>query len=171
MLINILRQLFARDLNRLHQEIGLYHDEARIWQVEKGIANSAGNLTLHLVGNLKTYIGAQLGGVAYARDRDQEFALKGVPRAELLRQVAETRDVVDQALSQLETSALAAEYPLLVFEAKTTTEYFLVHLAGHLAYHLGQIDYHRRLLDGPGTAQAAARGGQAARGSGPGFPA
>ena len=152
MLIDILRQLFARDLNRLHQEIELYHEEAHIWHVEKNITNSAGNLTLHLVGNLKTYIGAQLGGVAYARDRDQEFALRSVPRAELLRQVAETRDVVDHALSRMEARALAAEYPLLVFETTTSTEYLLVHLATHLAYHLGQITYHRRLLNGPGAA-------------------
>ena len=152
MLTDTLRPLFARDLNRVHQEIELYHEEARIWHVDAGIANSAGNLTLHLVGNLNTYIGAQLGGVAYPRDRDREFWQKDVPRAELLRQVAETRDLVDHALSQLKPHDLAAEYPLLVFEAKTTTEYLLVHLATHLAYHLGQINYHRRLLDGSGVA-------------------
>lgn len=152
MLIETLRQLFARDLNRLHQEIELYENEQRIWHVEASIANSAGNLVLHLMGNLETYIGQQLGGVPYARDRDQEFALKGLPRPELLRQITETRTVVDQALSGLPASALPAEYPLLVFESKMTTEYFLVHLATHLAYHLGQINYHRRLVDGPGKA-------------------
>jgi uncharacterized damage-inducible protein DinB len=152
MLIDTLRQLFARDLRRLEQEITLYHDEARIWQVEKSIANSAGNLTLHLVGNLNTYIGAELGGVAYTRNRDQEFSLKGVPRAQLLRQLAETREAVGKGLGGLTDETLRNEYPLLVLESKTSTEYFLVHLATHLAYHLGQVNYHRRLLDGPGEA-------------------
>ncbi|WP_311136525.1 hypothetical protein [Hymenobacter cellulosilyticus] len=57
MLTETLRQLFGRDLNRLHQEITQYQDEACIWHTEKAITNSAGNLCLHLVGNLRTYIG------------------------------------------------------------------------------------------------------------------
>ncbi|MCI1187678.1 DinB family protein [Hymenobacter sp. DH14] len=152
MLLDTLRQLFARDLSRLHQEIEAYHDETQIWHIDKEIANSAGNLCLHLVGNLTTYISSTLGGVAYTRDRDGEFSLKGVPRAELIRQIETTREQVEQALSRLPADDLAAEYPLLVFDRKTSTEYFLVHLATHLAYHLGQINYHRRLLDGPGAA-------------------
>ncbi|MBR7208915.1 DUF1572 family protein [Microvirga sp. STS02] len=147
MLLDTLRQLFARDLNRLQQEIELYEDEHRIWHVEQGIANSAGNLCLHLVGNLTTYISAELGGVAYTRDRDGEFSQKNIPRPELIQQIEKTRAEVDQALSRLPVSALPAEYPLQVFENKTSTEYFLIHLATHLGYHLGQVNYHRRLLD------------------------
>ena len=150
MLLDTLRQLFARDLNRLQQEIELYEDEHRIWHVEKGIANSAGNLCLHLVGNLTTYISAELGGVPYTRDRDGEFSQKGLPRLELIQQITKTRTEVDEALRRLPASALSAEYPLQVFESKTSTEYFLIHLATHLAYHLGQVNYHRRLLDAPG---------------------
>ncbi|MCB2410081.1 DUF1572 family protein [Hymenobacter lucidus] len=147
MLSETLRLLFSRDLSRLTHEIEAYQDEAQLWVVEKTIANSAGNLCLHLVGNLNTYIGAELGGVAYTRNRDLEFSLKNVPRAELLAKVAETARIVDHALRELPLAAMAQEYPLLVFDAKTSTEYFLVHLATHLAYHLGQINYHRRLLD------------------------
>lgn len=149
MLLDILRQLFTRDLSRLQQELESYEDEKRIWHVEKGIANSAGNLCLHLVGNLSTYISAELGGVPYTRDRDGEFFQKDISRPELIRQIEKTRAEVDQALSHLPANALAAEYPLQVFEAKMTTEYFLVHLATHLGYHLGQVNYHRRLLDAP----------------------
>lgn len=151
MITDTLRQLFARDLNQLQQEIELYEAEPLIWHVEKGIANSAGNLCLHLVGNLTTYISAELGGVPYARDRDAEFSLKGIARAELIRQITKTRDEVDQALSHLPASALPAEYPLQVLEARTTTEYLLIHLATHLTYHLGQVNYHRRLLDASGN--------------------
>ncbi|MCR5886230.1 DUF1572 domain-containing protein [Hymenobacter sp. J193] len=147
MLPDTLRLLFRRDLNRVLQELTQYRDEETIWHVEKGIANSAGNLSLHLVGNLRTYIGAELGGVAYTRHRELEFSLKNVPRQELLEKVAETRDIVDASLRTLSPEVLTQEYPLLVFEQKTSTEYLLVHLTTHLAYHLGQINYHRRLLD------------------------
>ena len=147
MLTAVLRTLFTRDLNKLHQEIEAYQHEEALWRVAPGISNSAGNLCLHLVGNLNTYIGAELGRTGYVRHREMEFSLRNIPRAQLLQQVADTLVVVDSALAQLSDAQFDAEYPLLVFEAKTSTGYFLVHLATHLAYHLGQINYHRRLLD------------------------
>ncbi|GAA4386888.1 DinB family protein [Hymenobacter koreensis] len=147
MLTDTLRPLFRRDLNRVQQELTQYRDEHNIWHVAPGIANSAGNLCLHLIGNLNTYIGAELGGVAYTRHRELEFSLKNIPRPELLEKLAETTRIVDDSLSNLAPERLAQEYPLLVFEEKTSTEYFLVHLATHLTYHLGQINYHRRMLD------------------------
>ncbi|WP_324670762.1 DUF1572 family protein [Hymenobacter sp. GOD-10R] len=147
MLIETLRTLFNRDLNKLKQEIGLYISEPVIWHYEKGIANSAGNLCLHLVGNLKTYIGAELGQHSYVRNRELEFSAKDVPRADLLQRVEETIVVLNDSLGKLTEDELQKEYPILVFAEKTSTEYFLVHLAAHLAYHLGQINYHRRLLD------------------------
>lgn len=147
MLTDTLRLLFGRDLNRVKQELALYNDEEKIWHVEKGIANSAGNLCLHLVGNLNTYIGAELGGIAYVRYRELEFSLKNVARRELLEKLDETSRIVDVSLGKVGAEVLAQEYPILVFDHKTTTEYLLVHLATHLTYHLGQINYHRRLLD------------------------
>ena len=147
MLVAALQTLFARDLTKLHQEIEAYRHEEALWRTAPGISNPAGNLCLHLVGNLNTYIGAELGRTGYVRHRDQEFSLRDVPRTELLQRVADTRRVVDAALAPLTDAQLDAEYPLLVLEAKTSTGYFLVHLATHLAYHLGQINYHRRLLD------------------------
>ncbi|RYU80478.1 DUF1572 family protein [Hymenobacter persicinus] len=146
MLTDSLRLLFRRDLDRLAQELALYQREETIWVVADGIANSSGNLSLHLVGNLNTYIGAALGGVPYTRHRDLEFSRKHVPRAELLAQIEATSRVVDQTLSRLPAEVLAGQYPLRVFEEPMTTEYFLVHLVTHLAYHLGQVNYHRRLL-------------------------
>ncbi|MFD2718856.1 DinB family protein [Hymenobacter monticola] len=147
MLIATLQTLFARDLNKLKQEIEAYHREETLWRTAPGISNPAGNLCLHLVGNLNTYIGAELGHTGYVRHRDLEFSLRDVPRAELLQKLAETIGVVDSVLARLSDAQLEAEYPIQVLEAKTSTGYFLVHLATHLAYHLGQINYHRRLLD------------------------
>ena len=147
MLIKTLKLLFDRDLKRLRAEIALYQDERNIWRVENRIANSAGNLCLHLIGNLQTYIGAEIGKTGYVRNREQEFSLKDVPREQLLNKIDDTIAVVDSALDQLTDDVVAHVHPLLVFEEKTTTGYLLVHLTTHLTYHLGQINYHRRLLD------------------------
>lgn len=147
MLIDTLKKLYTRDLDRLKQEIKLYEDEDKLWYVEEGISNTGGNLCLHLIGNLNTYIGAALGKSGYVRNRPAEFSLKDIPREKLLEKIGETKLVVIQTLDGLTEAELAAEYPVLVFEEKTSTEYLLVHLTTHLTYHLGQINYHRRLLD------------------------
>ena len=142
-----LYRLFERDLTRLKVELNLYSDEQIIWQTTGQISNTAGNLTLHLLGNLNTYIGAVLGGTDYVRDRPAEFSLKNIPRESLLEQIDALLIILKTTLEKLSDTAFEEEYPLLVFEEKTSTEYFLVHLTTHLAYHLGQINYHRRLLD------------------------
>jgi uncharacterized damage-inducible protein DinB len=147
MLIQTLKALFERDLKKLKQEIELYQDEKKIWIIDKNIANSAGNLCLHLIGNLNAFIGAELGKTGYIRNRELEFSQKDVPRIELVKKIEDTVIVVDNALDNINSEELNEEYPILVFKEKMTTEYFLVHLAGHLSYHLGQVNYHRRLLD------------------------
>lgn len=147
MLKQTLTALFTRDLHKLKTEIAAYSNEASLWQVPDGIANSAGNLCLHLIGNLNGFIGAEIGKSGYVRQRDLEFSLKGVPRQEMLDKIDATISIVAQVLDQLTDDQLNSEYPKMVFQEKMTTEYFLVHLATHLTYHLGQVNYHRRLLD------------------------
>ena len=146
MLIQTLKTIFRRDLEKLKQEINSYQDERSLWLVEKNIANSAGNLCLHLVGNLNAYMGAEIGKTGYVRHRDLEFSLENIPQKELLNKIEDTIIVLEKALDTLKNEQLDQEYPLLVFAEKTSTGYFLVHLAAHLNYHLGQINYHRRLL-------------------------
>lgn len=147
MLIPEIQKVFAKDLQKLKEEISLYKNEATIWQVEKGIANSAGNLCLHLVGNLNHFIGATLGNTGYVRNRDAEFASKNIPQHQLIKMVEDTISMIETVLPSIKEEQLAGEYPLIVFKDKMTTGYFLVHLVGHLGYHLGQINYHRRLLE------------------------
>ncbi|WP_336701931.1 DinB family protein [Chryseobacterium indologenes] len=147
MITESLRSLFNRDLNKLKTEIEAYQNEENLWIIDKSIANSAGNLCLHLVGNINHFIGAQLGNTGYIRHRELEFSLKDVPRAELIEKVENTIAMIDAVLPQLSEEDLKKEYPLVVFESKMTTDYFLIHLVAHLDYHLGQINYHRRLLD------------------------
>lgn len=146
-MLQTLTALFSRDLSKLRSEIEQYTSEQSLWLTDKNISNSAGNLCLHLIGNLNHFIGMQLGGTGYVRNRELEFSLKNVPRVELLEAIDKTITVVTDALSKLTDDDLQKEYPLLVFQEKTSTEFFLVHLSMHLAYHLGQINYHRRLLD------------------------
>ena len=147
MLIQTLKTLFQRDLNKLRKEIELYKQESNLWIIDKGIANSAGNLCLHLVGNLNTYIGKELGGTGYIRNRDLEFSQKDIPQAAVLTMIDELIAIVEKVLDPLTEQQLEEEYPVIVFTEKMTTGFFLVHLIAHLDYHLGQINYHRRLLD------------------------
>jgi uncharacterized damage-inducible protein DinB len=147
MLVQTLRTLFQRELVKLKGEIIAYQDETRLWVIDKGISNSAGNLSLHLIGNLNTYIGKELGGTNYVRNREMEFSQKNIPRTELLQKIDDTMLVVDNALDKITSRQLDEEYPAPVFDYKMTTCFFLVHLIAHLSYHIGQINYHRRLLD------------------------
>ena len=146
MLIETLKLLFARDLLRLKTEIHSYQLDKNIWKIEKSIANSAGNLCLHLLGNLNSYIGNEIGKTGYIRNRELEFSLKNIPRTELIEKIENTIIVVNNALDRLNESDLELIYPLEVFEKEMTTGFFLVHLSVHLGYHLGQINYHRRLI-------------------------
>ena len=140
-------KLFKRDLSKLKEEINGYKVESNLWLTSGEITNSAGNLGLHLVGNLNHFIGAALGNTGYIRQRDLEFSLKNVPRIELIKQIDDTMVIVENTLSKLTPQDLEQEYKHRVFEKQTSTEYFLVHLAMHLAYHLGQVNYHRRLIE------------------------
>ncbi|WP_394750306.1 DUF1572 family protein [Spongiimicrobium salis] len=144
--ISSLKQLYERNLDKLSAEISNYEDEKDLWKIGTNINNSGGNLCLHLIGNLNTFIGATLGNFEYQRQRELEFSLKDVPRAELLSKIEETKRVVLETLDLLAPETLQEEYPLQVFSQKTSIAYMLIHLTTHLTYHLGQINYHRRLI-------------------------
>jgi uncharacterized damage-inducible protein DinB len=142
-----LQSLFKRDLNKLRTEIDSYQDEVNIWKTDKNISNSAGNLCLHLIGNLNHYIGMMLGNSGYIRNRELEFSLKDISRTKLIQQIDKTIEMVGLTLEKLSAEDLQKEYPEQPLGYSMTTEYFLIHLFGHLSYHLGQVNYHRRLLD------------------------
>lgn len=146
-ILESLSELFKRDLDRLLTEVKAYKKEENLWLLDGEIANTAGNLALHLCGNLRHFIGAILGGSSYIRQRDDEFNLKDVKRSELVSQIKETKKSVAETLAELSESKLDEIYPVNVFGKDMTTAHFLIHLESHLNYHLGQINYHRRLLD------------------------
>jgi hypothetical protein len=132
-----LAHLFARDLARLAQEIEAFPDEVSLWQVPIGITNPAGSLILHIEGNLREYIGRQLAGVPYLRDRPQEFSLRSVCREVLLAKVIGLKQDIPSAVAQLTDQQLEAEYPETVLGRPLTVHQFLIHLYGHLNWHLG----------------------------------
>lgn len=146
MLNETLIKLFTRDLSKLQKELRTYKSQSLLWQTPPDISNSAGNLALHIVGNLNHFIGAVLGNSGYLRQREREFSSKNVPIESIIKQIEDTKAVIKVTLQGLSESDFQKEYKRRPFEDFMTTEYFLIHLSMHLAYHLGQINYHRRLL-------------------------
>lgn len=142
--------LMTRDLNSFSRELDLFQDEAQIWSTLPGITNPAGTLVLHVCGNLQHFVGANLGGTGYVRNRELEFSSRGVPRADLFAELQTTLQVVQAVLSDLPEQSLSAEYPELLGGNKVPTGLFLLHLNTHLALHLGQAGYLRRILSGNG---------------------
>lgn len=152
MLIPTIRTVLLRDLDGLRRELEAYPDDAAVWAMPPGIANSAGTLALHLAGNLQHFLGARLGGTGYLRDRPGEFSRRDLPRGDLLADVDRARAAVDSTLSALDPAALDVMHPDSFTDGRrVTVGVLLVHLATHLAYHLGQIDYHRRTVTGQGA--------------------
>jgi uncharacterized damage-inducible protein DinB len=137
--------LITRDLNKLEEEINLYSSNDSIWRVMGNIKNSGGNLCLHLCGNLQHFIGKILGQTDYIRNRENEFTAKGISQDELIAEIRRTKESVISSLRLYNTSTLTSLYPIKVFDYEMTTLHFLIHLTAHLEYHLGQINYHRRL--------------------------
>lgn len=150
-----LAELFKRDLARLVQELSAFSNEETVWQVVPPITNSAGNLALHLEGNLREYIGRQLGNVPYTRQRDLEFAKNTLPKQDLIDRLQAVWELVPGVVSGFSDPALEATYPEEVYSPSLSTGQFVLSLYGHLNYHLGQIDYLRRMLTKVGAIELA----------------
>jgi hypothetical protein len=155
MLLADVAAILDRDLRTLAREVEAYADERDLWRLPPGMPNSGGTLALHLAGNIQHYLGARLGGTGYVRDRPAEFALRGVPRAELLGRIEAAREAVRTAAAT--PVDIEADFPEVISDARLTTGDYLVHLCTHFAFHLGQLDYHRRLVTGDGAGVGAMR--------------
>lgn len=146
MTLETLIAIYQRDLDKLKEEIEAYKNEQDIWKVVDGISNSAGTLALHLIGNLNHFIGATLGNTGYVRDREAEFSLRNVPRKKLVGDIEETHQMMGEVLTNLPIERLTKTYPLPWREKEVSVDFMLIHLLSHLSYHLGQVNYHRRIL-------------------------
>jgi hypothetical protein len=149
--------ILDRDLATLLREVEAYPDERDLWREVPGIANVGGTLVLHLAGNLQHYFGTRLANTGYVRDRPAEFARRNVPRSELVREIGAARAAVKAACAAVNPTQLSAEFPEVIGGFRVQTADYLVHLAVHFAYHLGQLDYHRRVVTGVNTSVEAVR--------------
>jgi uncharacterized damage-inducible protein DinB len=154
-MLDDIRRLLIRDLEGFQREIERFPDDETVWRTVPGIANAAGTLALHAAGNLQHFIGAVLGGSGYIRDRAAEFSRRGETRAALVRELAAARDAVDRTLAELPEESVETVYPLPLNDLRLRTGVFLMHLSTHLAFHLGQTGYIRRVVTGDGQSVGA----------------
>jgi len=140
------KELFLKNLDRLNKEISSYKNEADLWKVTGGISNPPGNLCLHLCGNLQHYIGALIGKTSYLRNRDAEFSKKNVSRHDLLMEINLTEEVISHVFDSLKEDDLKKPFPDKTFGENVTYAGAILECEVHFAYHLGQINYHRRIL-------------------------
>ena len=155
MLRTAVQAILRRELGAVRRSIEVYPDDASLWAERKGLPNAGGTLVLHLAGNLQHFVGAVLGGSGYRRDRDAEFSRRDVSRADLLDEIDAAVQAVDLGMGAVSDEEMSASYPEPISGRTIATGDFLVHLAAHLAYHLGQIDYHRRVVTGERRAVGA----------------
>jgi hypothetical protein len=148
-------RLLTRELSAFSRELDLFPDESLIWEIVPGIINSAGTLTLHVCGNLQYYVGTILGNTGYVRNRGLEFSARDVPRAVLKATLEKTAEVVHAVLADLPDESLAEEYPDVLGGPRMPTGLFLGQLSSHLAFHLGQVGYLRRILTGANESSGA----------------
>ncbi|MCB0609354.1 MAG: DUF1572 family protein [Lewinellaceae bacterium] len=136
---------FRQYLRQMYSDIEAYKDESKIWIHPAGISNSAGNLCYHLVGNLNHFIGQGLGHTGYVRNREEEFGIRDVPKTRLLEMITDTESMLENVLPQI--ADFTAPYPSGYFPEDNSIQFVINRLAAHLGYHVGQVNYHRRLLD------------------------
>jgi len=146
-----IQQCLQRELRSLRRELDAYPDDASVWATPPGIKNPAGTLFLHLAGNLQHFVGAKLGDTGYVRNREAEFSRRGVSRVEIARELDAAAAAVDAGFAKLTDRTLESEFLEQITGITFTTVDWLVHVAVHLGYHVGQIDYHRRLVTGDPT--------------------
>lgn len=159
MLIKELETLYLREVSTLERELDLYPDDSSIWKELPGLPNPAGTLFLHIAGSLQYFLGAVLGNSGYVRDRAAEFGKRGVPRSELRLELGGVKLGVAAGFANLTEEMLEQVFPVQYADAKLSTQLTLLQFLSHLAYHLGQIDYHRRMVTGnPASADAVTAG-------------
>lgn len=146
-MINYIEEILIRDLKTLKNEILAFQIPENLWKTNGNVKNSAGVLSQHLCGNLKHFIGAVLGNTGYVRNRELEFSETGLPPQILINNIEETIQNLQDTFKKLNESALHEKYPLPFLGKEVKTGELLLILQSHLAYHLGQINYLRRLLE------------------------
>jgi uncharacterized damage-inducible protein DinB len=143
-----LKQTIASDLiaryNKLAgwlREMAAPLSEEQFWVKPFPFGNSFGHLVLHLTGNLNYYIGAQIAGTGYVRDRPLEFSdATRQPKAEVLKKFDQAIEVVSSAIRSQTADDWSKEYTAVGAEARDRLE-IVLQCATHLHHHMGQMLY------------------------------
>lgn len=138
----------VRELEGFKRELALFPDDESVWTTATGVTNSAGNLSLHVAGNLQHFIGAVLGDTGYVRNRELEFAQRSGPRENVYAELDAAIAVVRKVLPSIPNERLEKEFPEQLMGMRFRTSTFLVHLCAHAGFHLGQAGYLRRMMTG-----------------------
>ena len=118
--------------------------EQEFWTKPLDPGNSVGHLVLHLTGNLNHFVGAQLGGSGYVRDREREFTETQLPsKVDALQKLDDAVTMFRKVVSSLSAEQLAAAHPEARFGVVMNA---LIHLLAHFALHRGQMSYIVRLV-------------------------
>ena len=145
--IKALHNLYERNLNKVLEELKSYNKGENLYKINGEITNSRADVTLHICGNLRHFMGAMISGSGYIRQRNDEFGLKNVKKSKMVYGIKQTKKLVLASLKEMREDKLEEIYSINVFGKEMTTQFFLIHLYGHLNYDLGQINYQHRLLD------------------------
>jgi uncharacterized damage-inducible protein DinB len=121
--------------------------EKEIWWRPNDASNAAGNIVLHLCGNLRQWIISGLGGARDARQRDTEFSERGpIPRRTLIRQLKTTVEETCQIIDRISAEKLSQDFPIQGYRVSGLVA--ITHVYEHFAYHAGQIAYLTKLKRG-----------------------
>jgi hypothetical protein len=146
-LANLVKAALVGELEGLRdavKELTASSSEKQFWTRPIEPGNSAGHLVLHLTGNLKHFVGAELGKMEYVRDREREFTETNPPSKEqALAGLDEAVSIFRRVVEGLTPEQLAAPHPT---ERLGSVLNALVHLTAHFALHRGQISYITRLV-------------------------
>lgn len=146
MLSILFTEIYRLNLQQVVEEVRSYESDEDLWVLGDGVSNSGGNLALHLAGNINHFFGAVLGNNGYQRTRDLEFSDKGLPKEVVVERLEKAQTVLSETLSSMTDEDFQKDYPEDFGGGTKKTAEVVTYLLSHLNYHLGQINYHRRLL-------------------------
>jgi uncharacterized damage-inducible protein DinB len=143
-----LKQTIASDLTARYkklagvvQELAAPLSDEQLWEKPFAFGNSFGHLMLHVTGNLNYYIGAQIAGTGYVRDRPLEFSAAARPsKAEVLKKFDQAIEMVVATINSQSAEDWSKEYTAVGADARDRFD-MVLQCATHLHHHIGQMMY------------------------------
>jgi hypothetical protein len=116
--------------------------EDEFWTKPYPYGNSVGHLTLHIIGNLSYYIGAEIAGTGYVRHRDLEFTdSERRTKEDVLRRLDEALELVVKTLGAQTSDTWGAEYSATGMQNVNDRFSTFLRCLAHFQHHIGQMLY------------------------------